>query len=188
MKLNKDQIQKAGLVGMAAAGFFYYYAVEMLGPLSVSAARAVNETAGFQKKINEAKPKIAHAAAVEVGDPNSAVAREVYEILKKSIPSGEPIAWFPTRLTGFFRKAGIQKQNFRCNPDPVEPSFPGYKTSSWVIEIPGVNFATLGKALAALENQEGLIQITNLQIEANRKEPDRHHAQISVSTLVKSDK
>ena len=188
MKLNKDQIQKAALVGMVAVGSLYYYSAELLGPLSLREARAGKESAELQQKIDAAKPKIVRAATVEAGDVNAAAAREAYAILQKSIPSGDPIAWFPTRLTEFFRKAGIPKQNFRCNPDPGEPKFPGFKTSCWVIELPGVDFATLGKALASLENQEGLIQITNLLIEASPKEPDRHHAQLIVSTLVKSDK
>jgi len=188
MKFNKDQIQRAVLLGMVSVGCLYYYSAEMLGPLSLRADRATKETGELEKKINEAKPKIAHSAAVEAGDVNAAAAREAYAVMQSSIPSSDPIAWFPTRLTEFFIKAGISKQNFRCNPDPAEPKFPGFKTSCWMIELPGVDFATLGKALAALENQEGLIQITNLQIEAAVKEPDRHHAQLTVTTLVKSDK
>jgi len=188
MKLNKDQIQKAALVGMVGVGCLYYYTSELLGPLSLRADRATKEAAELETKINEAKPKISHVAAVEAGDPNAAAARSAYTVMQAQIPTGEPVAWFPTRLTEFFRKAGIPKQNFRCNPDPAEPQFPGFKASCWMIELPGVNFATLGKALAALENQEGLIEITNLQIEAALKDPDRHHAQLTVTTLVKSDK
>lgn len=188
MKFNKDQVQKAVLLGMIGAGFIYYYCSEMLGPLSLRATRAASESADLEKKIGDAKPKIAHIAAVEAGDANAAAARQAYAAMQVGIPSGEPIAWFPTRLTEFFRKQGIPKQNFRCNPDPALPQFPGFKPSCWTIELPGVDFTTLGKALAALENQEGLIQITALQIEASPKEPDRHHAQLTVTTLVKSGK
>jgi hypothetical protein len=188
MKFNKDQVQKAALVGMVAVGCLYYYCAQLLGPLSLRATRAASETADLEKKISAAKPKIAHAAAIEAGDPNAPAARQAYAAMTAHIPTGEPIAWFPTRLTEFFRKEGIPKQNFRCNPDLALQQFPGFKTSCWMIELPGVDFATLGKALAALENQEGLIQIVNLQIEASSKEPDRHHAQLVVTTLVKSDK
>lgn len=188
MKINKDQVQKAVLVGMVAASCLYYYSAEMLGPLTVRDATATKDIGELETKINAAKPKIARTAAMEAGDVNAAVARDAYTVMQAGIPSGEPIAWFPTRLTEFFRKVGIPKQNFRCNLDPAEPKFPGFKTSSWMIELPGVDFATLGRAVAALENQEGLLQITNLQMEASAKEPDRHHAQLTVSTLVKSDK
>lgn len=185
MKLNKDQVRKAALVGLCAAGALYYYGVEMLGPLSAKASKAGKACDELRQKIDEARPKINRVAAVEAGDPNAAAAREIYAAMDACIPSSDPIAWFPTRLTGLFRAAGIPKQNYRCNAASASPQFPGYKPSNWSIELPGVDFVTLGKSLAALENQEGLIQITGLQVEATLKEPDKHHAQLTLSTLVK---
>ena len=188
MKFSKEQIQKAILAAVFVIGGLCYYALEMVGPLAKREAAAIKEIAALEPKIRDAKSKIARTNSIEAGDPNADAARKAYEVMRVKIPSGQPVAWFPTRLSEFFKKQGISKQNFRCNPEPAEPNFPGYKASSWNIEFPSVGFAPLGVALAGLENQEGLMQITHLQIDATAKDAENHHAQIVISTLVKNEK
>jgi len=188
MKLTKEQIQKAVLVGMLGIGGLYYYAFEMLGPLADRETKANKEIAGLEPKIKEAKSKIARTKAIEAGDINAENARQMYALMKTRIPDSQPVAWLPTRLSEFFKREGIPKQSFRSNPMPMAQSFPGYKDSSWIIELPGVGFASLGGTVADLENQEGLVQITGLQVDAVGKDPERHPAQLTISTLVKSEK
>ena len=109
--------------------------------------------------------------------------------MKARIPGGQPVAWLPTQFGEFFKQRGIVKPIFRCNPEPLEPDFSGYKLSSWTIELPSVGFAALGWALAGLENQEGLLQVTSLQMDsAVGASPEIHHAQVTFSTLVKNEK
>lgn len=188
MKINKDLIQKALLGTMLGVGCLYYYFAELLGPLSTREVKATKEMANLEPQIQKAKTNINRSNAIESGDSNAAAARKAYEVMQAKIPTGDPIAWFPTKLTEFFRRQGIPKQSYRCNPETMEQIFPGYKVSSWVVELPSVDFASLGNSMAELENQEGLIQIENIQIDAAGKEPESHHAQLVISTLVKSEK
>lgn len=188
MKFQKEQIQKAVLVGMLGVGGLWYYAYEMMGPLAERRTKAEQEIASLEGKIKEAKTQITRGSTIEAGDTNAAAARGIYAAMRAKIPDGQPVAWLPTRLSDFFVRQGIAKPAFHCNIETAGMEFPGYKTSSWTIEIPGVGFATLGAALAGLENQEGLMQITSLQIDAMAKEPESSHAKLLISTLVKSEK
>ena len=188
MKWTKEQIQKAVLAAMLCGGGLYYYTSEMLGPLAKREAAALKEIAALEPKIKEAKSKIVRANAIEAGDTHAQEALRAYAVLKTKIPGGQPVAWLPTRFAEFFKQRGIGKSLFRCNPEPGDSDFPGYKVTSWTMEFPGVGFAALGLALAALENQEGLMQITNLQMDPLATNPELHHAQLTISTLVKNEK
>ena len=186
MKFTKDQIQKASLTGIVSIGLLYYYCFQMMGPLSIREGSAINEIAILEPKIRDAKLKINRVKAIEGGDLNADLARRVYGVMQAKIPNGQPVAWLPTRLTEMFKKYGIVKPTFRSLPDPAEAGFLDFKTSIWMIDFPGMEFTRLGLALAGLENQEGLMQINNLQI-SNTKEPGSDHAQLTISTLVKSE-
>ena len=188
MKFTKEQIQKAVLAAMLCGGGLWYYAFEMLEPLAKREAAALKETAALEPQIKEAKSKIVRTNAIEAGDVHAAEAKRAFAAMKAKIPGGPPVAWLPTRFGEFFKQRGIGKPTFRGNPEPTEPEFPGYKGSSWTIDLPGVGFAAFGDALADLENQEGLMQITNLLIESAATNPEIHHTQITISTLVKSEK
>ena len=188
MKWNKDQIQKAFLVGMLCGGGLYYYMVEMLGPIAKREMSASKEIAALEPKLKEAKSKILRTNAIEAGDIHATEARAIYAIMKKKIPDGQPVAWLPTRFAEFFKQQGVGKPIFRSNPEQIESDFSGYKISSWNIDLSGVSFDTLGVVLADFENQEGLMQITNLQIDTLAADTEVHHAQITISTLVKSEK
>ncbi|MEI6562254.1 MAG: hypothetical protein WCO68_09250 [Verrucomicrobiota bacterium] len=188
MKWNKEQIEKVGLATVLCLGGLYYYTFEMLAPLDKRETSATKEIAALEPKIRDAKSKIARARAVEAGDAHATEAQRVYALMKAKIPGGQPVAWLPTRFTEFFKQQGIGKPLYRANPEPTDLNFPGYKGSSWALELPGAGFVALGTALAALENQEGLMQITNLQIDPVATSPELHHAQLTISTLVKSEK
>ncbi len=188
MKFTKEQIQKAVLIVILIAGGLWYYAFEMLGPLGKREAATIKEIATLEPKLREAKSKIVRTNAIEAGDAHAAEAQRIYAVMRAEIPNGQPVAWLPTRFAEFFKQQGIGKPLFRCNPDPAESDFPGYKISSWTLEFPSVGFVALGMALAGLENQEGLMQVTNLQIDSVLANPEVRHAQITISTLVKNEK
>jgi len=188
MKFTKEQLQKAVLATLLCGGGLWYYAFEMLGPLAKREAAALKEISTLEPQIKEAKSKIVRTNAIEAGDVHAVEAQRAYAVMKAKIPGGQPVAWLPTRFAEFFKQQGIGKPTFRCNPEPNESDFPGYKGSSWTIEFPGVGFAALGEALAGLENQEGLMQITNLQIDSVATDAELHRVQLTISTLVKSEK
>jgi len=188
MKFNKELIQKIFLAAMLACGGLFYYASEMLGPLSTRETKARNEIAALEPKIKEAKTRINRTSAVENGDPHANEARRALEVMRAKIPEAPPVAWFPTRVEAFSKQQGIAKPVFHAIPDRKNPGFPEFEEVSWSIEFSRLSFASLGWTLAGLENQEGLLQITQLKINPVPKEPEVHYAQITISTLVKSEK
>lgn len=188
MKLNKENIQKAVLAGILVAGGLCFYFFEVMAPLAVKEKALAGDIARLEGKIKEARTKIAQTRAIESSDIYAELARKTYEVMQAKIPSGQPVAWLPTRLGEFLKRQGIAKQGFRMNTATGDPGLPGYQLSSWTIDFPGINFGLFGKSVAALENQEGLIQITALQVDATAKEPELSRAQITFSTFVKSEK
>jgi hypothetical protein len=189
MKLNKDNLQKIFLVVVLALAGVYFYFSEILGPLSVREAAAKDAISALEPKMKDAKTQINRTRSIEAGDSNAATAKEIFSVMKASIPDGPPVAWYQPRLSDFFKRQGIPKATCRWTSDAAEPDLPGYKNCFWTIDLPRIEFAALAATLARLENQEGLLQITNLQIEAMPM-PDvqYQHAQLSVSTLVKESK
>lgn len=188
MKFTKDQIQKAILAVILCCGGLWYYVYEIIEPLAKRETVARQAITTFEGQIKEAKSKILRTSAIESGDIHAAEAQRVYAVMKAKIPNGQPVAWLPTRLGEFFKQRGIGKPTFRGNSGSNDCEFPGYKTSSWAIELPSVGYSAFGEAVADLENQEGLMQITGLQIDSLPGEAELHHAQLTISTLVKSEK
>lgn len=188
MKLSKENIQKAVLAAMVAIGGLYYYAVELMGPLSLKGKATAAAIVSLEGKIKEARTKIAQTRSIESSDIYADSAQKAYAVMNEKIPTGQPVAWLPTRMGEYFKRQGIPKQSFRMNPPLPDPGLPGYQISSWSIDFPAIAFGVFGKAVAGLENQEGLIQIMNLQLDTMSKDPEFPHAQITFSTFVKSEK
>ncbi|MEI8233504.1 MAG: hypothetical protein WCH57_02330 [Verrucomicrobiota bacterium] len=188
MKFNKEQIQKAVLVVMLGGGCLFYYTSEMIGPLSERETKALKEIAALEPKIKDAKTRMSRTQAIETADPHADEARRALGVMRAKIPDAPPVAWFPTRMETFLKQQGIAKPVFHPNAERKNPGFPGFEEAAWSMEFLRVTFTGLGRALAALENQEGLLQITQLQINPVPKEPEAHYAKITISTLVKSEK
>lgn len=189
MKLNKENLQKLVLgVLLALAGIYFYWS-ELLGPLSTREAAAKEQIAALEPQMKEAKVQVTRTQSIEAGDSNAKAAREIFAVMKKSIPEEPPIAWYQPRLAEFFKRQGVSKATCRWTSDSPEPDLPGFKSCFWTIDLPRIEFVELAKAIAGLENHEGLLQIANVQIEATPL-PDvqYQHAQLSVSTIVKEVK
>ena len=101
------------------------------------------------------------------------------------IPPGSPVAWFPTRMAEFFKRRGIDRVTTRLNSESVDKRFAGYRKLTWGIDIPRVGFVQFASAISALENDEPLIEITSMQIEAGREDVELQHILITVNNLVK---
>ena len=53
------------------------------------------------------------------------------------------------------------------------------------MDLPKVDFVTFGQAVAALENDEPLLDISAIQIDASRDDVEAQHVFLTVNNLVK---
>jgi len=182
MKLGKEEIQKIVLGAILLAGLIYCYFAMLLGPLSTGQAKAQKTIATLDPQIAEAKKQVQKTEAVKKQAPT---ANAVMEQLKAGIPEGAPVAWFPPRMADFFKRQGIDKTLTRLTNEFPEKDLPGFRKLVWMIDVPKVEFAPLGIAIAGLENEEPLLEVTNVSIEAVKEDPQYQHAILTVATLVK---
>lgn len=184
-KFSKDQIQKMAL---SAIGFFillYVYFSFFLGPLSRSRDSMLGTIADLQNKMGNSKNELLKVKNLE---KQASAATERFAALQALSPEGAPIAWFPPRIKTFFANQNIDKANARLDTSEAfpQPELSGWVNDAWTIDIPETDFATLGRAMAKLENTEPLITVTKLAIRASAAEPQYQQVTMSVdTTLVK---
>jgi hypothetical protein len=182
MKLDQDQMKKIGLCLAVFAALLYGYYAYLLGPLKDNEQKAISGIASLQPQIADAKSQITKTADLERKAP---VATAFLDSIKSSIPDGEPIAWFPPKMALFFKSHGIDK----CTTHLVseeQDDMPGFRKIVWAIDVPKVEFVPLGLAIASLENDEPLLTVLNVSIDATREDAQYQHATLILSTLVKS--
>ena len=102
------------------------------------------------------------------------------------IPGGEPIAWFPPRMRAFFDRQGIKETATRLERrDKLgEPDLSDFAACYWSIDLPSADFTPLGIALAGLENEEPLMEITRLSITTSLDSPETQHIALSAVTIL----
>src|SRR5438067_2323786 len=147
MKLGKEEIQKIVLGAILFAGLIYCYFAMLLGPLSTGQVKAQKAIATLEPQITDAKKQLHKPEAVKKQAP---AANAVIEQLKAGIPEGAPVAWFPPRMADFFKRQGIDKTLTRLTNEFPEKDLPGFRRLVWMIDVPKVEFAPLGIALAGL--------------------------------------
>lgn len=182
MKIEPEQLKKMGLVLGALGILLYVYFEFLLGPVQDTGRK---DTAGIQTlepQIADAKTQISKTGDLEKQAPNSTA---YLTSLKNSIPDGEPIAWFPPKMNGFFKSHGIEKSGTHLSSEAPDP-MPGFRKIVWIIDLPKVDFTTLGLAICALENNEPLISVVSFTIDATREDAQNQHVTLTISTLVKS--
>ena len=59
------------------------------------------------------------------------------------------------------------------------------RDAEWSIDLPQAGVVPLGIALAGLENEEKLLEITHLQISTLADSPEKQHVSMNVTTLLK---
>lgn len=182
MKLGKEEIQKIILAGLLVLGVVYSYFNLLLGPLSKNQALVQKSIAALGPEIAAAKAQIARTEEVEKTAPASmAATRQVTAM----IPEGSPVAWFPPRVAEFFKRNGVDKSSTRLTNEVVEKEMVGFRRMSWSIDLPKVAFVPFAQAVASFENEEPLLEISNLQIDTSREEVDMQHVLLTVSNYVK---
>jgi hypothetical protein len=182
MKLTKDQTQKIALGALMMIGVVYSYFDFLLGPIQRGRDVANTNSDGLEPQIAAANGQIARVATIEGQSPE---AMRIVKQVEAMIPEGSPVAWFPPRLSEFFKKKGIDKVTARVNNDSLDKDYVGYRRVNWGVELPRVDFMSFAAAIAELENEEMLLEIQSLDIEAGRDEAQMQRANLVLSNLVR---
>ena len=184
-KLSKDQIQKLALSSVGFIALVYVYFSFFLGPLNNGRANAERTMADLQRKLASSKTEMDNATKLE-REATSATTR--FAALQALSPDGAPIAWFPPRLKVFFANHQIERSNARLETTSAfkEPELEKWSRYTWLIDLPQTEFATVGKALAELENSEPLLAMSRLSIRASAENPQFQQVNlVAHSTITK---
>jgi len=186
MKFDAEEIKKAILSGIMVLIVLYCYKNLMLDDLNRRETNANGIIASLKPQLDKAKEQINRTQSLIDSAPADT---QVLEQIKALIPPGEPITWFPPRIVEFFKRQGLDKiPPPRKGNESLDPSLPGFKKIAWSIELPKTEFVQLGIAIAGLENEEPLLEITGVQIDESNDNLQFQHASMSISTIVKDDK
>jgi hypothetical protein len=182
MKLGKEEIQKLILGGLLLIGLIYGYFSMLLGPLKTRQETVRKNITGLGPQIADAKAQIRRTHELEQNAPAATMTVRQVEAM---IPEGSPVAWFPPRVAEFFKRQGVDKSATKLNNEFAEKDLTGFRRMSWGVDLPKVEFAPFAAALAVLENEEPLLEITSMQLDASRDDVESQHALITVNNLVK---
>jgi hypothetical protein len=182
MKLEKEEIQKIVLGGMMLAVLLYSYFFVFLAGLNTSEKGAATQLAEIQPKLDKAASDFAALEGLKVRVPE---ATQTMDAVGAMIPEGAPMAWFPPRIAEFMKRHGIDRCTTRLTNELPDPDMPGYKRLVWSVELPKVEFIPFSIALAGLDNEEPLLEIANIQVEANRDNPQFQRVLMTVSNIVR---
>ena len=184
IKLSKDQWQKVVLSTMLLMFTIYCYFQFLLNPLTNGAIAAEAESASLEKKINEANIKMRGFTDLKKRATESG---ELVAQVNAFIPNGAPIAWFPPRMSAFFHRQGLKNIVVRLrSTDRPEPELvKSFINGNWTFEILKADFFPLGIAIAGLENEEFLLEITDLRISTRADDPEIVNVTLEALTLLK---
>jgi hypothetical protein len=183
VNLSKDQIKKLMLSGMGFVVLVYVYFSFFLGPLNNSRDTMLAQINELQDKVATSKNELSKTAKLE---KQAETATNRFAALKALSPEGAPIAWFPPRMKTFFANQEIDKATARLENSNAykETDLANWMRYNWVIELPQADFASLGKAIAALENTEPLLSITRINVKAAAEDPQFQQVTILASTAI----
>jgi hypothetical protein len=183
VKLNKDQIQKLMLSSIGFIVLVYVYFSFFLGPLNKSRDAALVQINDLQGKVASSKNELTKTANLE---KQADASTKRFAALKALSPEGAPIAWFPPRMKAFFASQEVDKTTARLeNSSPYkEADLAHWMRYNWLLELPQADYATLGKAIAALENTEPLLSITRINIKALPEDPQFQQITLNASTAM----
>ena len=183
VKLSKDQIQKLMLSSMGFIVLVYVYFSFFLGPLNNSRDAAMVQIDALQDKVANSKNELAKTAKLE---QQAAASTKRFAALKALSPEGAPIAWFPPRMKAFFANQEIDKATARLETSGAykETDLANWMRYSWLLELPQADYASLGKAVSALENTEPLLSIMRISVKALPEDPQFQQITLVASTAI----
>ena len=181
--LPKDQVKK---IALSSVGFFfllYVYFSFFLGPLNRSRDAMLQGIKDKQNKIDSSKGEMTKATALE---QQAKAATTHFAALRALNAEGAPIAWFPPRMKVFFANQQIDKAVARLENSVgfKEPELAAWTKYSWMIDLPQADYATVGKAIADLENAEPLLSITKLTIHALPDQPQFQQVDLLATNII----
>ena len=182
MKLGKEEIQKIVLGSLMLVGIIYVYFNMLLGPLMQRQTIVKQSIVLLDPQIAAAQAQIKKTASLEATAPK---ATQTLAQVSAMIPEGSPVAWFPTRLGDFFKKQGVDKTATRLNNEIDDKNLPGFRRISWSVDLPRVDFIPFAAAIAQLENDEPLVEISALQVDTSGEDVESQHVLMTVNNLVK---
>lgn len=182
MKLNKNQQQKMILGSMLVVGVLYATNEFLFSPLAVDRARLAEEITAHEPKLREMRGQIARTKGFEEKAPQ---ATKLIAQVDAMIPDGAPIAWFPPKISDFFKLNGVEKAVAKFGTETPDKELTGYRKLTWSIDIPSADFLRFAQALSKLENAEPLFEFTGFEIKANREQPDSQRFLLSVQNIIK---
>jgi hypothetical protein len=150
-------------------------------PLKFSRNGPHKENANLTSSNREDRGRVRRAQEAEAAVPAS---RMVVQQVKAMIPEAAPVAWFPTHVSEHFKREGVDRAVTRLNSEQPEKDLPGFRRLFWGIELPSVDFFPFAEALADFENEEPLVEITNIQISASAEDVERQRIALNVRSLV----
>ena len=184
-KLTKDQVQKLAFSAIGFVFLLYVYFTFFLGPLNRSRAAMLVTIQERQSKLDASKDEMKKAVSLE---QQAKTATSRFAALRTLSPEGAPIAWFPPRIKTFFANQQIDKAVARLENNAAfkEAELSGWMKYTWMIDLPQADFASIGTAIAELENTEPLLSITRLHIQTLASQPQFQHVELTaVSTIEK---
>lgn len=182
-KLTNDQLKKLGLGVMGFIALLYVYFTFLLSPLQSKREVMVRQMDDLQQKIGSSKSELTKATKLET---EASTATQRYDALKALTPEGAPIAWFPPRMKSFFAKEQIEKTAAKIESQSAftEKELAGWIRYNWVIDLPQSDYATVGKAIASLENAEPLLSIRKVSIKGLADAPQFQQVTLTASTVI----
>jgi hypothetical protein len=182
MKLGKEEIQKLALGVLLLIGVVYSYFDMLLFP-------ELRKQEAIRKNIESLTPEIAKATSqikrTQELEKSAPAKTQIVPQVEAMIPDGAPVAWFPPRVSEFFKRHNIDKVAARMNTETVEKELPGFRRITWTIDLPKVDFISCGKALCALENEDPIVEITSLHMETSQEDVESQRVLITVNNLAK---
>jgi len=185
MKLSAEEIKKIVLSTMVFFMLLYCYKNMMLDDLNQRENHAHETIDSLTPQISDAQKQINRTEVLKLKAPAD---NEVLDQIKAMIPPGEPVAWFPPRMTDFLKRQGIEKSSVHQGSLASDKVLPGFKRIGWSIDLPRTEFFQLAIAIAGLENEEPLIEITSLQIDESADNLQFQHAALNVNCIIKDEK
>lgn len=182
MTLGKEEIQKIVLGAMMLVVLVYCYFSLLLFPLQRNHEVTRKRIEDYNKKIMAAKGQIARRDALRASAPTHALTLKQLSAL---IPEGSPVAWFPTRVSDYFKQYGVEKAVTRLTSEGKEAELTGFRDTTWAVDFQRVNFVPMAQALAGFENDQPLAEISSLQIESLKDDVESQHVLLNVNNLVK---
>jgi len=182
MKPRKEDIQKIALGLLMGVGVVYGYFALLLGPLKRQQTSTVASIAALDPEIKKAQTDLERSKQMQLDAPKASSTLAQVDAM---IPEGAPVAWFPTLVADFFKKQGVEKITTRLSSEVPEKELNGYRRINWGVDVPKVECLRFAASLAELENQELLLEVQGLSIEALKEEPEAQHVLLTVNNIVK---